>query len=1436
MCFVGLPTFSYAQQEFEIELQSTPVTCSGDGSITAQLINDGDPVESVNYLLFRLPNENTVFLENNSGEFSGLREGEYLVKGLFTLEGEDIQVEEGIVVANEFSPLVFSLQSSNLCGEEDGVIEVSVQEGAGALYELEGVENRPPQTSPRFENLPEGAYTIWVSDECGNRLSQSVQLYRPGLEVFPTGRQFERMLPDCQTISVGHRFRTIGAETEFPITATFSVNTPGGATDVRSLEIEEEDIRNGFFFADIPFFHDQLYTYSLEVTDPCGNSDSHENLEVNRKLSISSNNRWGAGFCGNRRIAISPENFVPPFQIEFLEHPEEFDPGLFNANFPGPYEEETIFFGNEENPIPEGSYRVRVEDACGNEQEIEINHTIVISGPVFEELKSCDANYSTLEMISHDFLLEDVVMTSAPEAYGLSEPLDLTPFVNPQNRRRLYLTDLPPGTYEFELNSSCGTQHTPSFTIEGGEVFENTIEVEENCGTFNLFLNYVDNLAANQNVQFGIQRFNPATGNWGHPSTNNPYVEGQEITRNNAHILDNQANNFNLPFTGRLRVIKSARVWRSGDGIQPGQSSHTFCIEPLKTFEFRGRTILNSVNFFRCEDGSYDVAFSAEGYDPLNFQIREKNGEDFILDNGENQLFSRLEAGKYRFRVSDRCGNVQNFDLQIAGENLPRILPENLCPDENGRLYIPNLEFLSFEWYKENEPNTILSETSSLEFESFDPANDFGIYKVKLSHPDPDVCLNKELSFEISEENLNPSAGQGLTAAVCEGESVDLFDFLDGTYGEHGTWEEVNETGKLIGNIWSTSQLAAETYRFRYTVNGLCTGEESTEVVLQLNQVPPAPEANPQQEFCGADSPTLAQIDVLGDDISWYEDIDSGEILPMDTPLEDGKSYYAAQTIDGCISTERSPVQVVVYPEFELNEIEGDQEVYQMQEPSLITGSDPVGGKGQLLISWEFSSDGQSWEQIDGADELEFQPEPLMASTYFRRVVEDEKCGLDLSNQVFVEVLVAPILTSEDFYGPLRGYEENQLSLLDNDTFKDQPIVYEDGDVEASILEITNVDGESISYSWEFDENGELVIPAGVPPGRYQVNYQVCQVLVPDNCSENMAEIWVGVLDLDVEKTVDRTQAVEGEIITYTINITNQSEFEVDEINIEDLFPENVMVIQATPDFTEGQTWITDELAIGQSMEFEVDVITLSEGTIVNQVHVTIGDYDTITLSPETQVRAKSVDMAIDKSSSSQEIVDGDEFEYLLKVTNLGLDDATAVTITDVLHHDLDLVRSTISNNPDGLIVEFDQEGQQLSWRVEEFPVGSELTITLSVTAMREGKVENIAIVESDETDSDLSNNRDAVSIDISPLFIPNVFKPDNDGKNETFIIRASHKFSKISLLIFNRWGDPIYESEDYKNDWNAEEVTGGTYYYLIKGVDARNQERRYKGWVQVLK
>jgi hypothetical protein len=83
-------------------------------------------------------------------------------------------------------------------------------------------------------------------------------------------------------------------------------------------------------------------------------------------------------------------------------------------------------------------------------------------------------------------------------------------------------------------------------------------------------------------------------------------------------------------------------------------------------------------------------------------------------------------------------------------------------------------------------------------------------------------------------------------------------------------------------------------------------------------------------------------------------------------------------------------------------------------------------------------------------------------------------------------------------------------------------------------------------------------------------------------------------------------------------------------------------------------------------------------------------------------------------------------------------------------------------------------------------------------------------------------------------LFVPNVFTPDGDVRqaNETFTIM--NYTGKIRLLVCNRWGKEVYRSNDYRNDWTAEGLPDGMYFYRLTHESGCFREQR--GWVHVLR
>lgn len=465
-CLHPVRCFSQEDPGHQLVLSTTPATCGADGSLFVEL-SDDDGWSSLLFKLYLLTDRQTPFESNNSGQFFNLLAGRYFVIFSGEFEGEKIELEAEISLNTDFEGLSFSLLSQNLCAEDDGKLEVIIQTGSAVLFELIGPINRQPQSSPLFENLTEGAYTVIVTDDCEDRLSRNFQVFRPILEIDLSRRNFDTFLPSCNQITVSHGLRSLNADVEFPMQVSFIVYNPDNQNlEEISLLLEESDIVDNAFFANIPFYHAKTYTYDLSITDNCGYSATALNNTIDLEIEIKDDLRWGAGPCGRRRLSIKPKNLLPPFTLTFQDFPDEFDPEIFNVNYPGPYTEDNIYFGGVANPIPDGFYSLTVQDACGNETSISVNHVQSVGPPAANILKSCGLGVGSVELMNFDYQLTEVVLNAAPASYGVAAPVDLSKNININDTRRFYLNDLPEGTYEFAVKTSCDTEHIATVNIE----------------------------------------------------------------------------------------------------------------------------------------------------------------------------------------------------------------------------------------------------------------------------------------------------------------------------------------------------------------------------------------------------------------------------------------------------------------------------------------------------------------------------------------------------------------------------------------------------------------------------------------------------------------------------------------------------------------------------------------------------------------------------------------------------------------------------------------------------------------------------------------------------------------------------------------------------------------------------------------------------------
>ena len=88
---------------------------------------------------------------------------------------------------------------------------------------------------------------------------------------------------------------------------------------------------------------------------------------------------------------------------------------------------------------------------------------------------------------------------------------------------------------------------------------------------------------------------------------------------------------------------------------------------------------------------------------------------------------------------------------------------------------------------------------------------------------------------------------------------------------------------------------------------------------------------------------------------------------------------------------------------------------------------------------------------------------------------------------------------------------------------------------------------------------------------------------------------------------------------------------------------------------------------------------------------------------------------------------------------------------------------------------------------------------------------------------------------------IPTVITPNNDGKNDLFVIENLHTiYPNANVVIMNRWGNLVFESEGYETPWDGtkfnsgEQLPLGTYFYRIILNDGTDQE--LKGPISIIR
>jgi gliding motility-associated-like protein len=894
--------FAFSQlSNFTLQVSAVNETCTGNGSLNFS-VSGATAGATMIFSVYQLPNTTTPIATLSTNTLNGLVAGNYSVIATQSLGSQSNTQQQNVTILNQIVPLTYQLSGNNLACGVDGTITVNILSGTGVSYEIfAGPIIKPLQSSNIFTGLIAGTYQIRVFDSCGEGVVQTFIIFNAIAGQLTITSNNSNRPSNCTSVLV---MQTLSANNStpiaYPLSIQYTVFPPSGPPIILSQTLNSL----GGVSQQIPLYPNQYYTYNFKVTDACGNIFSNNGNVVNSstepRLVLSSINCTdGSHFIAFAQSVIltsAPSTYTNPIPFNYPE--SNTLPGVFSLP-----------------NLPNGIYSFAITDVCGVLYNLSYNLSPSSFGNIDAfVLPGCEIGFGSIRIAKPQTTsFESVIITSAPTSYPNLLPHDVSSNID-ANNFNFFMNSLPEGNYIFKTTDSCGLQFDVYQYIPG---YQETLSVsiDQNCNSFNIDLNHNSNASS---ATFWLQKYNPLINQWVHPITGVVFNNSQDLSSSNAINLLNNTINYNFTYSGNFRILIDKVIY--GNGVL-----FEHCIETLYEFEYFSTPRVNNVYSFTCPNNTYDVIVDASGFAPLIYRITTKNGNPFVIQNGNSSVFLGLEPALYNFQVQDACGNILNRLFDIPTPFTLLITPSNLCNGQTATLTTNLFDFLDYQWWKNTDTGVILSTTNSLSLPSFDFATDSGIYHVRVRYlNNPNSCIDFTLDYEISATEIMPNAGTGTAISYCGSQgTIDLFTLLTGPFDSNGTWVETTNSGALISNLWNSTAVTSGNYQFKYRVDGFCEAFDESIVDITINSIPETPIAFLEQIICDTQSLYLLASKIPNATYQWSgpNGFTSNEQNPIITPISSlNNGTYTVKVIEnGCDSGESS-IEVVVssQPQFTL--------------------------------------------------------------------------------------------------------------------------------------------------------------------------------------------------------------------------------------------------------------------------------------------------------------------------------------------------------------------------------------------------------------------------------------------------------------------------------------------------------------------------------------
>lgn len=293
------------------------------------------------------------------------------------------------------------------------------------------------------------------------------------------------------------------------------------------------------------------------------------------------------------------------------------------------------------------------------------------------------------------------------------------------------------------------------------------------------------------------------------------------------------------------------------------------------------------------------------------------------------------------------------------------------------------------------------------------------------------------------------------------------------------------------------------------------------------------------------------------------------------------------------------------------------------------------------------------------------------------------------------------------------------------------------------LLTVTHEDGSvAFNKTLKSDFKGQVSnILKNLKPGRYKISATHFE----DAYYKYIANVtYFSVFpkaDLQLNKSSNLINANYGDIVIWTLKITNNGPNVGTGIRLKDLIPDGLIILSCDDENYNKKTGILniDSLNMGESKIINIKTLVNKTGTFINEASVSGNEYDWDLKNNNDSAGINvnpSADLAVEILVNDTNPKFNSLVKWTLRVTNNGPDEATGVVVCDLLSKDLIYLSSTGNYDvKSGL------------WNIETLESGKSVSIDIVTLVNKTGKIANDASVSGKEYDWNLSNNYDNKSI-----------------------------------------------------------------------------------------